>query len=113
MTPEDPNDEVDQSANTPLPAISNGNVIQLHSKEFVIDTSDRLTFTEKRLYNIEDSLNHITQVEFPRLNGKLDRLLDGQREQTIRLMNQPKISLTYIWASIGLVYMLVAYLLFK
>jgi hypothetical protein len=113
MTPEDPNDEVDQSANTPLPAISNGNVIQLHSKEFVIDTSDRLTFTEKRLYNIEDSLNHITQVEFPRLNGKLDRLLDGQREQNKKLMTVPKLSLGYVYAALTLCYCLIGYLLFK
>lgn len=104
MTPEDPDE------NTPLPQIAN--VIPIH-KQFVIDTNDRLTFTEKRLYNIEDSINHITQIEFPRINGKLDRLLDGQREQNKHLMNKPKIKLSYVWASIGLVYMLVGYLLFR
>ena len=55
------------------------NITRIH-KEFINDTSNRLSFTEQRLYNIEDSLNHITQIDFPVLNRKMDRVLDGIRE---------------------------------
>jgi hypothetical protein len=60
------------------------NITHIH-KEFITDTSERLSFTEQRLYNIESSLNHITQVDFPVINRKMDRLLDGMRE----LLNKP------------------------
>lgn len=69
----------DDDENTPVP----NNVVSIH-KEFITDTSDRLTFTEQRLYNIEDSLNTILNIKLPVSDRKLDRILDCLRD-----MNKP------------------------
>lgn len=73
------NNETDDEENTPLPL---ANVINI--KPFVNSTNDRLTYTENRLYNIEDSLNTILNIKFPVVDRKLDRILDCLRD-----MNKP------------------------
>jgi hypothetical protein len=84
------NNDFEGDEDTPVP----NNVINI--KPFVASTNERLSFTEQRLYNIEGSLNHITEIDFPVLNRKLDRILDSLRD-----MNKPTIKIGLfkrIWA---------------
>ncbi len=101
-------DEHFDNEKTPIP----NNVIPLH-KDFITETADRLTFSEKKIYNISDDVNLILNVRLPVMDRKLDRILDGQREMNKLIMKQSSGKLKAVWAGIVLAYGLLVFLLVK
>lgn len=88
-------------------------IIPLH-KDFIIDTSNRLSESERKLFNLADDVDLILNKKLPIMDRKLDRILDGQREINGRLMSLPKRnSSIVVWTAIALCYLLFGFLILK